>query len=127
MARKISINFRDLETIEVDAGTTLQEIAKHFKHYFNYPILVGKVDNHITSLNEIITRSAKIDLYDLSTGLGNEVYGRTCQFLLVVAVKKLFGDDANLVIEYSIDKGFYCEIEGVKFDKPLLNLSLIHI
>lgn len=121
MARKISINFRDLETIEVDAGTTLQEIAKHFKHYFNYPILVGKVDNHITSLNEIITRSAKIDLYDLSTGLGNEVYGRTCQFLLVVAVKKLFGDDANLVIEYSIDKGFYCEIEGVKFDKPLLN------
>lgn len=121
MARQISVNFRDLETVEFDAGISLNTIASHFQHYFNYPILVGKVDNHITSLNENITRSCDLDLYDLSSGLGNEVYGRTCQFLLVVATKKLFGSEAELVIEHSIDKGFYCEIHGVVFNESMLS------
>lgn len=121
MARKINVNFRDLETVEFDAGISLNDIASHFQHYFNYPILVGKVDNHITSLNDNITRSCTLDFYDLSSGLGNEVYGRTCQFLLVVATKKLFGSEAELVIEHSIDKGFYCEIHGVTFNELMLS------
>ena len=36
MNKKISVNFRDLETKEFDAGTSLYEIAKSFKRYFNY-------------------------------------------------------------------------------------------
>lgn len=117
MNRKISVNFRDVETKEFDAGIPLVEIAKEFQKYFNYPILVGKVDNHITCLTEAITKNCSIDLYDRSSSLGNDVYGRTCQFLIVLAVKKLLGKDVDVIVEHSMDKGFYCEVEGAEIDK----------
>ena len=121
MSKKISVNFRDLETREFESGTTLLDIASEFKRYFNYPVLVGKVDNHITGLNEPITKNCSIELYDRSSSLGNEVYGRTCQFLIVYAVKKVLGKDADVMIEHSMDKGFYCEVEGAEIDKNIVN------
>lgn len=121
MGKTIKINFRDLEEKEFEAGVKLKEISEAFSHYFNFPILIGKVDNDIVELNEPINRSYKVDFYDRTTGLGNGIYGRTCQFLLVVAVKKLLGDDVEVVIEHSIDKGFYCEIIGCDLDKPVVD------
>ena len=106
MAKKIKINFRDLEVKEFDAGITLKEISDAFSHYFNFPILIGKVDNDMVELSESINRSYTVDFYDRSSGTGNSIYGRTCQFLLIVAVKKLLGEDVEVVIEHSIDKGF---------------------
>lgn len=120
MARKITISYGDLETKEFEAGTTLFEISNSFKRYFNYPILVGKVDNHITCLSEPITKSCSIEFYDRSSLLGNDVYARTCQFLVIVAAKKLFGNAVDVVIEHSMDKGFYCEIVGTSLDKPMI-------
>lgn len=120
MAKRIKINFRDLETLEFDAGVTLKEISDKFSHYFNFPILIGKVDNEMVELNEQINRSYTVDFYDRSSGTGNSIYGRTCQFLLIVAVKKLLGPDVEVVIEHSIDKGFYCEIHGTEIDKPIV-------
>lgn len=119
MAKKIKINFKE-KIQEFESGTPLFEIAKTAQVYFNYPILVGKVDNNITSLNEPITRSAMVEFYDRSDGTGNSIYGRTAQFILIVAVKKLLGEEAEVIIEHSIDKGFYCEIVGVQIDKPVV-------
>ena len=120
MSRMIKINFRNIETKEFEAGVKLKEISESFKHYFNYPILVGKIDNDITELDEAITRSYEIDFFDRSSGIGNSIYGRTVQFLLVIAVKKLLGEDVEVRIEHSIDKGFYCEIKDVEIDKPII-------
>ena len=120
MARKIKINFRDLETKEFPAGTTLKEISDSFAHYFNFPILIGKLGNDIVELSEPITRSYKVDFFDRSDYVGNSIYGRTCQFLLILAVKKLLGSDVEVMIEHSIDKGFYCEIYGSEIDKPVV-------
>lgn len=121
MGKMIKINFRDLEVKEFEAGTKLKEISDSFSHYFNYPILISKIDNDIVELNETINRSYKVDFYDRSSGLGNGIYGRTAQFLLIVAVKKLLGESVEVVIEHSIDKGFYCEIIGVDLDKPIVD------
>lgn len=121
MGKMIKINFRDLEVKEFEAGTKLKEISDSFSHYFNYPILISKIDNDIVELNETINRSYKVDFYDRSSGIGNGIYGRTAQFLLIVAVKKLLGESVEVVIEHSIDKGFYCEIIGVDLDKPIVD------
>lgn len=118
MARKIKVNYRDLETKEYDAGTTLLEISRDFQRKYNYPIIVGKIDNDIMELNEPINRSCNVEFYDRSSSLGNGIYGRTAQFLLIVASKKVLGEDSEIIINYSIDKGFYCEIENVSIDKP---------
>lgn len=121
MAKMIKINFRNIEIKEFEVGTKLKDISDSFSHYFNYPILVGKVDNDIVELNESINRNYEVDFFDRSSGVGNGIYGRTCQFLLIVAVKKLLGEDTEVIIEHSIDKGFYCEISNKNIDKLVID------
>ena len=121
MAKMIKVDFRHIETKEFLPGTTLYDISKEFQKYFNYPILVGRVDNNILELGEQITRSCSVDFDDLSSESGNNVYGRTTQFMLVVAVKKVLGDDTELIINHSIDKGYYVEIMDKDIDKELVS------
>ena len=108
MAKKITINFRG-NIQEFETGTTVGEISKYYQDSFNYPILLGKIDNELVELNEPLTRSYNIDFYDRSSGVGNSIYGRTLQFLIVVALNKLW-EEAEVIVQFSIDKGFYCEL-----------------
>ena len=118
--RMIKVNYRDKETKEFLEDTTLLEMSDSFKKYYNYPILVAKVDNDITPLAEKVTKKCDIDFYDRSSDVGNEIYGRSIQFVLILAVKRVLGKDADIVVEHSIDKGVYCEIHGVSIDKPIV-------
>lgn len=120
MPRTIKVNYKNLETKEFLTGTSLKTISESFSKYYNYPILIGKVDNNMTELNEPITRSCSIDFYDRSSGVGNSIYGRTAQFLLIVAIKKVLGNDTEVIIENSIDKGFYAKITNEKINKTII-------
>ena len=119
MAKVIKVNYKNLETKEFMSGIKLYEVADNYKKNYNYPILVAKVDNNIVELNEPLTRSCKIDFMDRSSGTGNGIYGRTLQFMLVVAVKKILGDDIDAIIDFSIDKGFYVKI-NTDIDKNIV-------
>ncbi len=120
MPRTIKVNYKNLETKEFLTGTSLKKISESFSKYYNYPILIGKVDNNMTELNESITRSCSIDFYDRSSGVGNSIYGRTAQFLLIVAIKKILGNDTEVIIENSIDKGFYAKITNENINKTII-------
>ena len=120
MPRTIKVNYKNLETKEFLTGTSLKKISESFSKYYNYPILIGKVDNNMTELNEPITRSCSIDFYDRSSGVGNSIYGRTAQFLLIVAIKKILGNDTEVIIENSIDKGFYAKITNENINKKII-------
>ena len=121
MAKTIKVSYKELEEQEFEKGISLYEISKSFQKYFNYPILVGKVDNNITELEECINRSCEVEFYDRSSGLGNGIYGRTLQFMIIVAAKRLLGEDTEVIIHHSIDKGFFCEIQNREIDKPTIN------
>jgi len=120
MAKLVKVNFRGLETKEFLQGTTLSEISDSFKKYYNYPILAGKINNHITELNHIIESDSDIDFLDRSSEIGNWINAFSIQFLLLVAVKKTLGDKADLIILNSIDNGAYCIIEGTPIDKQII-------
>ena len=119
MEKYIKVNFRDLETKEFLEGTTFYEISHSFQKYFNYPILVAKVDNHLTELNAKLTKKCDIDFYDRSSNTGNSIYACSVQFLMTVALKKLY-PDAEVIIQNSIDKGVYCELENLEISKTEL-------
>lgn len=106
----INVNYKDLEIKTYNPNTSFLEISKDFRKYYNYPILIAKVDNHITYLNEVVTRDCKISFYDRSSNVGNSVYENTVHFMMIVAIKKLLGLDAEVVIEHSMDNGVYCEL-----------------
>lgn len=122
MEKMVKINFRDIITKEYPIGTTLKEISRDFKKYFNYPIMVAKMDNNLSSLNRAIHKRHDIDFYDRSNVVGNSVYASSLQLLLVVAVKKVFGVNTDVIIEHSIDKGVYCELIDADLDKNTIKL-----
>lgn len=121
MKGMFKVNFRDIEALEFPEGTTYEEIARSFQKYFNYPILAAKVDNHMKNLKSQLDKKCDIDFYDRSSIVGNTVYSNAVQFLLIVAVKKLFGKNADVQIEHSIDRGIYCELNGENLTKAVLS------
>lgn len=118
--KKIKLNFRNIETIEVDEGTTLFEVSKMFKNYFNSRIMCANFDNELVSLDTEVLKKGNVDFYDLSSTYGNTVYSHSVHFLMVVAVKKVLGNDTDVIIEHSIDNGVYCRIINGKANKDTI-------
>lgn len=120
MGKKIKVNFRDILTKEFDSEVSLLEVSAAFKNNFDYPIMAAKVDNDICDLSETISKKCDVDFFDRSSSVGNSIYSRGLQFILILAVHRLFNGEAKVFIEHSIDKGFYFEIEGVQINKSTL-------
>ena len=120
MTKLITVTYRGKEEKKYPVGITLKEISKDFGKYYKYPILISKVNNNICELNEEILKNINVDFYDRASNVGISTYGRTLQFILVYALKRI-NPRARLRIENSIDKGFYCEVSGIELNKPLIN------
>ena len=120
MEKLVKVQYKDKIIKEYPNETTLLDIAKDFQHEYAYPILVAKVDNDIVELSDKITKKCTIDFYDRSSAIGNSIYSRGVHFLMIVAIKKVLGDDTEVRIEHSIDKGVYCEIEDKEINEDVL-------
>ena len=120
MEKVIKVNYCNKETKEFINETSLLEISESFKKYYNFPILIANVNNDLVELGEKVTGKCKVNFYDRSSSVGSAVYERSASLMLVVAVKKVLGDDAILHIEHSMDNGVFCRVKGVDFDKPVM-------
>ena len=96
MSKLIKVNFRGIETREFLQGTTLLEISDSFKKYFNYPILIGKVNNHISELGHIVESNCNVDFLDRSSVEGSYVNAISLQFIMILAFKKVLGYDTDI-------------------------------
>jgi len=114
MEKMVKVNFRDLETKEFAVGTSFNEISKSFAHYFNYPILIANANNNVVELSDTLTHKCNVEFFDRSSSEGNSIYGRSLQFILFLAVRRVLGKESEVIVENSIDKGFYCELYGAK-------------
>lgn len=112
--KKVKVSFRDTISKEFLIGTTLSEISEHFKNHYNYPILIAKLDNNIAHLSREVEKKCDVNFYDRTSVVGNAIYNNSLKFMLVVALKRVLGYDAEVIIDYSIDKGIYCHIENTE-------------
>jgi len=120
MDRMIKVTFQDRIVKEFPANTTLEEISHSFKSYYNFPILTAKVDNNLAPLSKEMGKKCDVDFYDRSSVVGNTVYASSVQLMMIVAIRRLFGQDVDVMIEHSIDKGIYCEMINKKLTKEEL-------
>ena len=107
-----------IETIEItinkkkykyNKDISLYEIAKDFKDSFKYPIVLAKVGNRLRELSNTIQESCEIEFLDLTSREGNNTHINGLVYVMVYAVKKLYGRNANIIVEHSLDKGIYLE------------------
>ncbi len=120
MDKMIKIEYKDGLIKEYPENTPLSEIANSFQGRYNFPILIAKVDNVIEELAYHITKKCTINFYDRSSTFGHTVYSHGVHFLMIVAIKKVLGNDAEVIIQHSIDKGVYCEMVNKEINKEII-------
>ncbi len=103
---KVKINGK---TYEYFKGITLEEISKTFQSEQKYPILLAKIDNSIKELTHQVTHDTKVEFLDLTSREGNRTHISGLTFIIIYAVKTLYGRNADIIIQHSLDKGIYIE------------------
>ena len=121
MNKKFKVTFRGNEVVEFEDGTTYKAISEHFKHNYNYDILVAKVNNNLVDLSDTLNKKCNIDFYDRSTSIGSNVYMRSARFILILAVRNILGSTAGLITEHSMDRGIFCTVRNAKINKDIVN------
>lgn len=90
-------------------GIVLEEIAKKFQDTCKYPIVLAKIGNAIKELSVPLNKSCEIEFLDLTSREGNRAHIAGLTFVMVYAIRSLYGPNANIYVEHSLDKGIYLE------------------
>ncbi|MCI8547632.1 MAG: nucleoside kinase [Bacilli bacterium] len=122
MEEQIQIKIED-RIYKVTKGTTLEELLYLEQKKHRYPILIAKVNNSLKELNYKIMKDKKIEFYDLTESAGNRVHTSGLKFVLIVAIKELLGEDKNIRIEHSLDKGIYIEADFKVDEKTVKDIE----
>ena len=94
---------------QVSKGVTLEELASQFQKEYRYPIILAKVNNILKELTSEITNQANIEFLDLTSREGNRTHISGLTYVLIYAIKKLYGKNADALVQHSLDKGIYIE------------------
>ncbi len=99
---------------EVQAGSTLEQIAAIVGANNPYPVIAGYVNNRLRELKSPIYESATVRFVDRSSFSGSRVYERTVSFIMQKAVEDLFPNN-HLRICHSIGvSSLYCQVDGIE-------------
>ena len=105
-----------IETIEVtingkkynySRGITLQEIYMEHQENHKYPIILARVNNRLRELSYELKEDCNVEFIDLTTSEGNRTHVNGLTFVILYAVKKLYGKAADVKVQHSLDKGIY--------------------
>ena len=108
MIEEIKVTINSKET-KVPRGITLLQLSKEYQKDYRFPIILASVNNVYRELSYVINDPCGIVFYDLNSKIGNRSHIAGLTFLLLVAVKEIFGIDANVKVMHSLDKGIYIE------------------
>ena len=103
---KVTINGKEAT---VSRGITLLQLSKEYQKDYRFPIILASVNNVYRELSYVVNDPCGIAFYDLNSKIGNRAHIAGLTFVLIVAVKEIFGVDADIKVMHSIDKGIYIE------------------
>lgn len=103
----IKIRYKN-ENYNYEEGITLLDVSKDFSKEYKHDIIIGMVDNKLTSLDYKLVKDCTVDFFDINSVKGRQTYIRGLFFLFVKAVKEVLKCDVRIM--YFLEKGIYCEI-----------------
>lgn len=101
------------ERHKIKPGLSLSEISCELRIETKFPILGAMVNNALKELDYEVYTPKTLRFIDISHPAGMRMYQRSLFFVLQKAVKEVV-PGGKLLIEHSVSKGFYCEIEGMR-------------
>ena len=118
----IILTFSDGTKKEVRKGITLREIIKELN---DEDIICGMYQGRIVNYDDTFTKSGKLYLYDINTKQGNKIYEKGLLLLFEVSIKEVLGNDIEVIVRHSIDKGVYCEVDKEVTEEDLAKIKQV--
>jgi uridine kinase len=122
MSEKIKVIIEGEER-DVAIDTDLLELSKDYAESHIGDIVLAKVDDKLVELSYKITKECKISFIGTDTVCGNDTYRRSTLHLMLKAFYDVcgFNNIEKITVEYSLGKGYYCEMKGnLKVKQELL-------
>lgn len=106
----MKITLKDGNVIEVENGTTAEQIAKSISEGLARAALVAKVNGELVDLKSPITADATLEILTYRDDEGREVYRHTASHILAQAIKTVY-PAAQLAIGPATATGFYYDVD----------------
>ena len=101
----------------------LTEIAMEQQSNYNYPIVMARVNNVLRELSFKLKEDSTVEFLDLTSKEGNRAHINGLVFVMLYAVKRLYGKKANIIVEHSLDKGIYIETSFRLNEEKLIEIK----
>lgn len=106
----------------------LLELAKYAKKNYDNDIILAKVNGKLTELTKEVDDDDEVEFVTTDTVIGNLTYKRSVCMLMLSAIYDIVpeGKIKKVCVQYSLSKGYYCDIEGALevTDEFLLEVKL---
>ena len=112
MAQPISLYIVNTgRSVEVEGGTTLQELADILEPELGFKPICARVNNKTEALAYPVYAPKDVDFLDRTSDSGRRAYVRSLCMMLYSAAVSLY-PGARLRIEHSVSRGYFCRIIG---------------
>ena len=126
MEIKLKLGYRDeWQMFCCPDGSRIEDVYRHFKDKIPYSIFAANVNNEYKDLNYPLKEGDEVVLLDIRTQAANYVYQYSLTLLLLRAVDEVWGKNSEIIIQNSLTKGLYIEVEkkhGLS-DEDVFNLE----
>ena len=119
----MKITLPDNSVVEMAAGATIADVAKHISEGLLRNAVCGKVNGELVDLSHELTEDCEVKIVTLKDKEGLNVYRHTTAHVLAQAVKNIF-PTSKLAIGPTVENGFYYDIE---FKTPITRDDLTKI
>ena len=108
------------KTLDVDRGTTVEQLMKIHPHEGDDQIVAAVINNRVVSLSAQILRSGTVEPVSVRSHFGARIYRRHVTMMLYEVFHRLF-PKAHIFVGQAISEGYYFEVTGVEVDDRFLS------
>lgn len=105
--RNIKVNGQKITTSAEDLLT----LSKEFEGSYKTPIVLAIVNGKLQELQSAIKEGSEIEFLDILHKDGFRTYQRSLSFVMIKAAHEVFEEDIDVIVQFSINNGFYIDIE----------------
>ena len=109
MRKEIKLIFEDGNIIETYRGITVREVINLLENESD--VIALRINGVAVNADYEIMDDAYINFIHVIDRTGRKIYIKGLQYVYILAVKRLYGDDVVVNIKHSLDKAIYTELE----------------
>jgi len=110
MSIMINVTLKDGSKIQVEKGTTIQDIARSISEGLAREAVAGEINGEVKDLFTPVTEDCSLNILTFDSEGGKHTYWHTASHIMAQAVKRLF-PGVKLAIGPAIDNGFYYDFD----------------